>query len=228
MMKRRRTHRLGKLVSKRKLRTVTENGHTEDGLISVYMDRHGWFSIEIPEYLHELNGGRNYGDNYYLREEKLVDLIKRYEDLCQDYFGLIKNRRKVIGYLFTARSNTKELPEDTDSSFDTLPVCRTDDSKRELEFDYYVGIEYKTEDGQAVYRFLDGEGKEQRIESWGRKDYRHMDWTAERESFFKRMAGSFDTLILNLFKFFEKERDVVKAIDSGQKLLVSGEKGRDQ
>lgn len=52
------------------------------------------------------------------------------------------------------------------------------------------------------------------------KEWTVIDWTVEREEFFKNAIYSFEELMLKINNFFTDKDNVLKIIDSGQKFLT--------
>lgn len=200
--------------------TVTIAGNSYDIHI-FFSDREGGFFIKkgLPDFMTGVvNVGklipvsrtiRDYGAPKFETIDKLRTELKT---LIETYEAKIKQRRKVIVFTLNIQKATMEViaPELDHDHYRSHRFQKYGDNIG-FTFSYDIGYEYRTGDKVEYTQYK----TRQRISEQGEytievglsvnKGDVVIDWTAENEAFFDRMAESVNNLSKMVFDFFNKD-----------------------
>jgi hypothetical protein len=158
------------------------------------------FSIELPEHYKKLF------DTKTVESETLNGVNKKFNQMIKDYDKLKSTRKKVISYSF---SYDGYLENNGKPVLDTREDYQQDEEHKQRS---YISVSYKIIylyklDHYETYQNEDGSS------AYSSHDDKVIDWTAEREDFFKNLVKSIAILAYKGKNFFDQD-DVLLKIDS--------------
>lgn len=165
----------------------------------VYSSKSKDFTIALPDWMAEIVGY----DKICYHTEDGAD--KRFWEAYEEYKKRLTKRQKVIAYIVQINA---------DVSSENGEECLL--SKNDISFfegDYAFGIGYKvlTEsvyDDRKTYYDMENH----RITLNG--EWTIIDWTEQREKFFKETIKDLENLILRVNEFFQDNNKLLKLIDN--------------
>jgi hypothetical protein len=158
------------------------------------------FSIELPDHYKELF------DTKTIESETLNDVNKKFNQMIKDYDKLKSTRKKVISYRF---SYNGYLEKDGKTVLDTRPSYKQDEEDKQsssISIHYEIIYRYKL-DRYETFQKEDGSN------AYSSHDDTVIDWTPEREKFFKDFVETIGILAYRGKNFFD-QKDVIKQIDT--------------
>lgn len=227
----------------KRLKSFTEyvpevNGDLEKKQVVIYYnDKLDLFSIPIPEYMdtsavrsqQSSIGGRKSPEGPVIRDgyvhAETPDKVREiFERLCRKYREGVRTSRKVILYILK------------------YSLGGHDQEHREMAFeqgvglalDWDVGWEIKLGSERAQYLDYDPcdpanknlcTGRSMRLGGNGRVEREStiaLDWTEEREEFFRKLDDRLKQLIANSRAYLDNGEDLVKLIESGTAMKALG------
>lgn len=180
------------------------------------------FFMNLPKEISEKTGRRT------VQAGTLEELREDFKSAINEYGELIKTSRKIIA--FRAKSKLKKEdghPGETREGYSGIFGQRSSVFEGQLELAFAVGMEAKR-GGRLEYKDLNGSRFDDDLISWsGSPKYgtRVVDWTAEREAFFRSMIDSIERAKEKMDKLFDHEETetILGIIDSGGAGLLSFE-----
>lgn len=171
------------------------------------------FRVNLPEQCREALGLQ------YLEDESLAGLEKKLLAQSQAYLKMVSKERKVILYKIEMRIDTDGFQRDTLSFCDGLGIAA------------YAGVFVETEyEGAAqaskIRRFKEVESTLPEALTCRHHNYdpdlakwKCIDWTPEREEFFRRLGEAMTELCRRADAFFADEQKMLERIASGSRIL---------
>jgi len=184
---------------------ITFPGHGEFVKKIKYTSRSESFSIDLPNWMAESLD--------YSRVEGNTEIIARrkFDEAYEEYKARKTSIRKVIAYAVQIHAYI----------FDENDVCLL--NKKDITFfegDCAFGMGFKilhesTYNDRITYYVADGHRHKVDIND----GWIVIDWTEDREKFFKETMKELESLILRVNKFFEDDKKFLDMIDNNQRLL---------
>lgn len=179
-------------------------------LVIWYTQENGFFYKGLPADFTNISDFINGG---YKSEDALLDSFR---DALNDYHERTKQTKKVI--LYSLRGSTEMVMNKVGAGCYSGKKMGVSDKFSTIEgggyvfgFDYMVLVETSGTDKKRYYQLKeDGStGREMRIGS----DLYKIDWTPQREQFFKDMIGNLQRLVNDVSSFFDQP-NVIQVMDT--------------
>lgn len=170
------------------------------------------FIIALPEWTHEALRIQE------VRAKTLDEAERKFNKAIEDYkeancveTKVIKYSLKTTAYIF--KDFTSNFGEGGGCILHTNEISFTDGAC--MEFSYYIAIK-KQYPHNTTYKYIDGNTGHGEGDSCDKE----MEWTPEREKFFRETEKSFNKLIVKAYEFFNQdEKDLLENINKGIRLI---------
>ncbi|KKL57554.1 hypothetical protein LCGC14_2234230 [marine sediment metagenome] len=172
--------------------------------------RDGTFSIELPEKI-----GKTLGKEF-VTGKTLESVETAFSKSLKEYKKLLTKRKKVIWYEFKKVCNIRDEKGGCVLTRQEISFCEG----TAVQLNYDIMYEHDVA-GDKTLLWKNG--------NWTGKSIRdnptYMDWTEDREQFFKDTKQFLEMLILRADKFFSSDKKtLLKMIDSKTRLLPEPKK----
>jgi len=156
----------------------------------------------------------------YNSPDDLDNAVKRF---AEDYNAAVHTSKKIIVYRILFGRDTVNILDLTGTKYNGFTGFGLDGYG--FNFNYKICMQHTIDNEKVIKEFVpEFYDSENLIESHFvykiKGDETVIDWTKERETFFKDLKNSTNNLCLKILEFFGKhDNEKLKAIDSGIKLL---------
>jgi hypothetical protein len=174
----------------------------------VFSAKFGSFTIKLPDQVKNILGKGE------VSSETFDGVKNEFKMAMKAYRQALTTERKVIRYRFKAKAEfIIEEKEDGCKWFCANEVSFAEGTALDL---FYLVCMERTVDNKKAYYHLNGNY----ISHESDKD-KTMEWTAEREAFFKALTHGLEQSIMKAHNFFNANSDdIMKFIDSGGRLML--------
>lgn len=140
------------------------------------------------------------------------DVIDNFKAILKEYSGKKAKKKKIIVYKFPMSGEVK-----AGRKTHTFSDGYSSDAHNDYSLGIHYRIMFKCKLGDQDY-YAHSDGTRDR---WGLEDEdKSIDWTVERELFFKDLKDSLGKLMLKVDKFLCNKKSIMKMIESKTKLLT--------
>jgi len=183
-------------------------------LVVKYTSTDDFFYVDLPDYIQSVVGKR------MVRSDTRKGAIEAFKKAVREYEIRVLSKRKIILYLF--RANVKGEVNGEPYEKYTLSLYH---QQRELSSAlnlwwtvcYETGLpEHTNAKENTLYYNLDGSKLD--LPYTSREDRIAIDWTEDREAFFRSFSQQLAELVYKADGFLNKTDDLLKLIDSGNLL----------
>jgi hypothetical protein len=207
------------IVKTEKMKYQSQDGKFKDYVMKVHLDpRSGPFYINPPEEVMELMGVKT------VSATKMVEVLKKFNELMVEFYKQSIRVRKIIAYKINISATIYSYGDNGDViecllNRNDVPFCKGKGLQiewgiyEERTYGFHVSYAKKCSDGTSYVIHDIG----------GRKI---IDWTEQRESFFRSIDKCMDELLLRIHRQIDvQQEDLANLIDSGNgNFLLTGGK----
>lgn len=183
------------------------DGHIEWKQITRLLLRKKRFAIKLPEWMHETLGYKEvFGDTLDHVDYAFTKAIMEFEELEKD-------KRKVI--LYRLKINVIISEYNDEGKFVRVSLRREDmyfqKGSTALSLWWCLAYELTSQfTGKVVYTYLNGNHISR--DEIGKSRENVIEWTLQREGFFKALQLQLDSLILKAHTFFSQEPEEIREL----------------